>query len=65
VVDFQLIENRMVSLSSIFLAYSATFIFLLTDCALPFQLGECFLTSTALVNGSAYIRTAQSAPCAS
>lgn len=55
----------MVSLFSFFLTYSTTFIFLLIDCALPFQLGERFLTYTALVNESTYIRIAQSAPCVS
>lgn len=49
-------------LSSMFLIYSTTFIFLLIDCALPFQLSERFLTYTTLVNGSTYIKTAQSAP---
>lgn len=52
----------LLSLSSIFLIYSTTFNFLLIDCAFPFQLSERFLTYTTLVNGSTYIRTAQSAP---
>lgn len=50
------------SLSSIFLIYSTTFNFLLIDCAFPFQLSERFLTYTPSVNGSTYIRSAQSAP---
>lgn len=64
VIDFQLIEKTVVSLSlsSIFLIYSTTFNFLLIDCSFPFQLSERFLTYTTLVNGSTYIRAAQSAP---
>lgn len=63
-IDFQLIEKTVVSLSlsSIFLIYSTTFNFLLIDCSFPFQLSERFLTYTTLVNGSTYIRAAQSAP---
>lgn len=64
VIDLQLIENTNVVFLSppFFFIYSTTFNFLLIDCAFPFQLSERFLTYTTLVNGSTYIRTAQSAP---